>query len=242
MLDSPTVRRGCQDVLDALGRAREEIDALNVYPVPDGDTGTNLFLTVESAVEELLARPDDADVGADLRALAHGALLGARGNSGVILSQLLRGAAAGAATPAPGRRGRGARPRWRVPPLAGYARGGRAGRGDDAHRRPGRGVGRDRGQCHRPGQRRARAGRRGRGRPGGARTHPGAARGPARGRRRRRGRPWPDRRCSTRSSRRRPGERPTSAAGRAVGGHAVGRGSRRPASRGTGRRAGPSSR
>ena len=68
MLDSPTVRRGCQDVLDALGAARAEIDALNVYPVPDGDTGTNLFLTVESAVEELLADGrDDADVGADLR-------------------------------------------------------------------------------------------------------------------------------------------------------------------------------
>jgi DAK2 domain fusion protein YloV len=92
MLDSPSVRRGCRDVLDALGAARTEIDALNVYPVPDGDTGTNLFLTVEAAVEELLARPDDADLSADLRALAHGALLGARGNSGVILSQLLRGA------------------------------------------------------------------------------------------------------------------------------------------------------
>ncbi len=92
MLDGPTVRRGSRDALEALGRAREEIDALNVYPVPDGDTGTNLFLTVESAVEELATRPDDGDVAADLRTLAHGALLGARGNSGVILSQLLRGA------------------------------------------------------------------------------------------------------------------------------------------------------
>src|SRR5436190_320773 len=71
MLASPTVRRGCQDVLAALGTARAEIDALNVFPVPDGDTGTNLFLTVEAAVEELLGRPDDADVPADLRALAH---------------------------------------------------------------------------------------------------------------------------------------------------------------------------
>ena len=92
MFDGATVRRGSQVALEALGRAREEIDALNVYPVPDGDTGTNLFLTVESAVEELAARPDDGDVGGDLRTLAHGALLGARGNSGVILSQLLRGA------------------------------------------------------------------------------------------------------------------------------------------------------
>jgi DAK2 domain fusion protein YloV len=92
MLDSPAVRRGCRDVLDALGAARAEIDGLNVFPVPDGDTGTNLFLTVESALEELTGRPTDDDLLGDLRALAHGALLGARGNSGVILSQLLRGA------------------------------------------------------------------------------------------------------------------------------------------------------
>ena len=81
--------------LEALGRAREEIDALNVFPVPDGDTGTNLFLTMESAVEERRQRrPDDGDVGSarPAKAMAHGALLGARGNSGVILSQLLRGA------------------------------------------------------------------------------------------------------------------------------------------------------
>ena len=93
MLDAPALRRLCADALDALGAAREEIDALNVFPVPDGDTGTNLFLTMESAVEELSARPSDGDLAADLRALAHGALLGARGNSGVILSQLMRGAA-----------------------------------------------------------------------------------------------------------------------------------------------------
>lgn len=48
-LDAPAVRTWCRLALSALGQAREEIDALNVYPVPDGDTGTNLFLTVESA-------------------------------------------------------------------------------------------------------------------------------------------------------------------------------------------------
>ena len=92
MLDAEAVRLWCTDALDALGRAREEIDALNVYPVPDGDTGTNLFLTMESAVQELdgLAH---ADLPRAIRALTHGALLGARGNSGVILSELLRGAA-----------------------------------------------------------------------------------------------------------------------------------------------------
>ncbi|GAA4945760.1 DAK2 domain-containing protein [Yinghuangia aomiensis] len=99
-LDAPAVRRWCRAGLHQLGRAREEIDALNVYPVPDGDTGTNLFLTLEAAsaeVEELFGdhRPDAAAPGLPetIRALAHGALMGARGNSGVILSQLLRGMA-----------------------------------------------------------------------------------------------------------------------------------------------------
>jgi DAK2 domain fusion protein YloV len=90
MLDAAAVRHWCGEALDALGRAREEIDALNVFPVPDGDTGTNLYLTMESAVEELDA-VGSPDVPRSLRALAHGALLGARGNSGVILSQLVRG-------------------------------------------------------------------------------------------------------------------------------------------------------
>jgi DAK2 domain fusion protein YloV len=92
VLEAAAIQRWCREALDALGRAREEIDALNVYPVPDGDTGTNLFLTMESAVEEMEARPDDGDLPRTLRALAHGALLGARGNSGVILSELARGA------------------------------------------------------------------------------------------------------------------------------------------------------
>jgi len=75
-----------------LGEAREEIDALNVYPVPDGDTGTNMFLTMSAARDALHEATGD-DPGADLRvalhAFARGALLGARGNSGVILSQLV---------------------------------------------------------------------------------------------------------------------------------------------------------
>src|SRR3954451_24973682 len=124
--------------LAALGAAREEIDALNVYPVPDGDTGTNMFLTFESArnaMLEALHYPPDADRDDDPQALAEtgpdeahaegqgrapgsdelraamaafarGALLGARGNSGVILSQLVgavckRVAAAGPAERAP---------------------------------------------------------------------------------------------------------------------------------------------
>ncbi|SEC40324.1 DAK2 domain-containing protein [Streptomyces sp. TLI_105] len=95
-LDAEAVRTWCARALDALGREREEIDAINVYPVADGDTGTNLYLTVEAArqaVEAVFAAsaPDTAET---VRAMAHGALLGARGNSGTILAQLLRGMAA----------------------------------------------------------------------------------------------------------------------------------------------------
>ncbi len=75
----------------ALGAHRARINRLNVYPVPDGDTGTNMALTLESVVEELSqAAPDMA---ATCKAISHGSLMGARGNSGVILSQILRGLA-----------------------------------------------------------------------------------------------------------------------------------------------------
>ncbi|MFC9704694.1 MULTISPECIES: DAK2 domain-containing protein [Streptomyces] len=95
-LDAEALRTWSARVLDALGREREEIDAINVYPVADGDTGTNLYLTAEAAhqaVEAVFAaaEPDAAET---VRAMAHGALLGARGNSGTILAQLLRGMAA----------------------------------------------------------------------------------------------------------------------------------------------------
>jgi hypothetical protein len=97
-LDGPAVRLWARACLAALGRAREEIDALNVFPVPDADTGTNLFLTFESACEALDAldprsEVDEAGAAVALSALAAGALKGAHGNSGVILSQLLRGLA-----------------------------------------------------------------------------------------------------------------------------------------------------
>ncbi|MEU2912025.1 DAK2 domain-containing protein [Streptomyces massasporeus] len=128
--DALAVRTWCGLALETLGRAREEIDAINVYPVADGDTGTNLYLTVESAVAAVeavfaghAAGSAEAAVGAGsagagaadtgvadaggtgaggageptladaARAMAHGALIGARGNSGTILAQLLRGMA-----------------------------------------------------------------------------------------------------------------------------------------------------
>jgi hypothetical protein len=70
----------------------EAINRLNVFPVPDGDTGTNMFLTVKSVVEELES-VDPIDKKAVCEAISHGSLMGARGNSGVILSQILRGLA-----------------------------------------------------------------------------------------------------------------------------------------------------
>ena len=69
-----------------------DIDDLNVFPVPDGDTGTNMLLTMRSSVEEAYRAPDHSASGV-AQALAKGALLGARGNSGVILSQIFRGMA-----------------------------------------------------------------------------------------------------------------------------------------------------
>jgi DAK2 domain fusion protein YloV len=72
-------------------RANQElVNSLNVFPVPDGDTGTNMVLTMQAAVDEL-SSVDDYAIGKVAHAIAHGALMGARGNSGVILSQLWRG-------------------------------------------------------------------------------------------------------------------------------------------------------
>ncbi len=76
---------------DALRAHQEGINRLNVYPVPDGDTGTNMALTMESVVTELESAPDD--LAGTCKAISHGSLMGARGNSGVILSQILRGIA-----------------------------------------------------------------------------------------------------------------------------------------------------
>ena len=92
MSELETVRRLAHGALDALEQSRERIDDLNVYPVPDGDTGTNLTLTARGVVEAL-----DASTATDRPTLAReatrAALMSARGNSGVILSQIVRGAA-----------------------------------------------------------------------------------------------------------------------------------------------------
>ena len=74
----------------ALAENREEINELNVFPVPDGDTGTNMTMTIISSANELQALSEDT-MAAVCKAISSGALRGARGNSGVILSQLFRG-------------------------------------------------------------------------------------------------------------------------------------------------------
>jgi len=77
-----------------LEKSSADIDALNVFPVPDGDTGTNMMLTMRSTMEEAFRAPDHSAAGV-AHAMARGALMGARGNSGVILSQIWRGLAQG---------------------------------------------------------------------------------------------------------------------------------------------------
>jgi DAK2 domain fusion protein YloV len=77
-----------------LEKSAPDINAINVFPVPDGDTGTNMVLTMKFALEEARLNSDN-QVSSAAKALAHGALMGARGNSGVILSQFFRGLAKG---------------------------------------------------------------------------------------------------------------------------------------------------
>ena len=92
MSDLDAVRGLADGALAALESARRRIDDLNVYPVPDGDTGTNLTLTARGIVEALDGV--DAMSRAELaHAVTRAALMSARGNSGVILSQIIRGAA-----------------------------------------------------------------------------------------------------------------------------------------------------
>ena len=76
----------------ALEGRKQEVNDLNVYPVPDGDTGTNLALTVRSVVEALARMPETASTQELCAGISQAALMGARGNSGVILSQIVRGA------------------------------------------------------------------------------------------------------------------------------------------------------
>ena len=91
-----TVVRTCFPVAAKVVADRaEEINKLNVFPVPDGDTGTNMSLTLNTVVREVEALPLTASMDDVSKAITHGSLMGARGNSGVITSQILRGIAEG---------------------------------------------------------------------------------------------------------------------------------------------------
>lgn len=94
-LDLVAARRWALTARSGLADARDRINALNVFPVPDGDTGTNMYLTLDGAIEvlraQLVARGQEVTLRDGLALLARGTLLAARGNSGVILSQLSRG-------------------------------------------------------------------------------------------------------------------------------------------------------
>src|SRR6185312_2231284 len=91
-LDGRQLRAAFVTASQYLADASAAIDAINVYPVPDGDTGSNMAATLRDA---LTASPANGSAGEFATALAHQALLSARGNSGVILSQWLRGLACG---------------------------------------------------------------------------------------------------------------------------------------------------
>ncbi len=89
-LNTAALRDMVRTYRDAVRAHAAALNRLNVYPVPDGDTGTNMARTLDAVVEEMEG-VDPADLAATCEAISHGSLMGARGNSGVILSQILRG-------------------------------------------------------------------------------------------------------------------------------------------------------
>lgn len=91
--DGPTLRRLIRASLRWLETNRDHVNALNVFPVPDGDTGTNMLLTMRSAYRRVENSETEPHAGKIIQEVAQGALMGARGNSGVILSQIWRGMA-----------------------------------------------------------------------------------------------------------------------------------------------------
>ena len=89
-VDGQVFKRALLGSLTWLAGNHEEVNRLNVFPVPDGDTGTNMLLTLQSAVEDV-KESNAAEVSKIAKLASHGSLMGARGNSGVILSQIFRG-------------------------------------------------------------------------------------------------------------------------------------------------------
>ena len=91
MLNGATLRDAIISGANAVSNRKNSVDELNVFPVPDGDTGTNMSMTINAAVGELASLADDCTVEKAANTAAAAMLRGARGNSGVILSLLFRG-------------------------------------------------------------------------------------------------------------------------------------------------------
>ena len=89
-IDTEVLEKITDKIIDNFKKNESKINDMNVFPVPDGDTGTNMLLTLQSIKEEIL-KTQDPTLKAVLEKASMGALMGARGNSGVILSQILRG-------------------------------------------------------------------------------------------------------------------------------------------------------
>ena len=90
-LDSKNLANLMYCFRDALQDHKESLNSLNVYPVPDGDTGSNMVATLNSVVSEIESLEENPELENIIEAISHGSLMGARGNSGVIISQILRG-------------------------------------------------------------------------------------------------------------------------------------------------------
>ena len=88
-LNNETFRKWILKATDFLNETKEQINNLNVFPVPDGDTGTNMFLTMKSVCEYM--DKSSVDMKSIVESVSKGALMGARGNSGVILAQMFQG-------------------------------------------------------------------------------------------------------------------------------------------------------
>ncbi len=91
-LDGKTFKEIFSFAVDWFAKSESDVNVLNVFPVPDGDTGTNMLLTMRSCMDET-GKVTDQSVSSMVKAMAYGSLMGARGNSGVILSQIWRGLA-----------------------------------------------------------------------------------------------------------------------------------------------------
>ena len=95
MLTGKMFRDGVISASNNISNSRKAVDALNIFPVPDGDTGTNMSMTIGAAAKEMAVLPDDCSLSEAASKCASALLRGARGNSGVILSLIFRGFAQG---------------------------------------------------------------------------------------------------------------------------------------------------